>query len=90
MAQRKQIRLGIMRLRIRSLASLSGLRIRHCGELWCRLQMQLRSGVAVVATALTRPLAWNSIWGPKKTKNKKTTTKKPKTTLRRKHRGRSS
>ena len=26
---------------------LSGLRIWHCHDLWCRLQMQLRSGVAV-------------------------------------------
>ena len=26
---------------------LRGLRIRHCRELWCRLQMRLRSGVAV-------------------------------------------
>ena len=30
-----------------SLASLSGSRIRHCGELWCRSQTQLESGVAV-------------------------------------------
>jgi len=29
------------------LASLSGLRIRRCRELWCRLQMWLGSGVAV-------------------------------------------
>ena len=36
-AQQKQIRLGTMRLQIRALASLSGLRIRHCRELWCRL-----------------------------------------------------
>ena len=45
--QRKQIRLGTMRLRVRSLASLSGLRIQHSCELWYRLQMQLRSCVAV-------------------------------------------
>ena len=30
-----------------SLASLSGLRIQHCCELWCRKQMWLRSDVAV-------------------------------------------
>ena len=30
-----------------SLASLSGLRIRRCRELWCRWQMWLGSGVAV-------------------------------------------
>ena len=32
---------------VRSLASLSGLAIWRCCELWCRLQMRLRSGVAV-------------------------------------------
>ena len=62
-AQQKRIRLGSMRLRVRSLASLSWLRIQHCHELWCRLQMRLRSGVAGLwhrpaATALIRPLAW--------------------------------
>ena len=49
MVQRKQIRLGAMRLQVRSLASLSGLRIQHCCELWCRSQMQLGSDVAVAA-----------------------------------------
>ena len=41
-AQRKQIRLGTMRLRARSLALPSGLRIRRCRERWCRSQTQLR------------------------------------------------
>ena len=46
-AQRKQIRLGTVRLQVRSLASLSRLRIWcHC-ELWCRSQTWLRAGVAV-------------------------------------------
>ena len=38
----------------------SGLRIRRCHELWCRLQMWLGSGVAmaVAAAAPIRPLAW--------------------------------
>ena len=36
-----------MRLWVRSLALLSGLRIQRCLELWCRLQMQLRSHIAV-------------------------------------------
>ena len=36
-----------MRTQVRSLASLSGLRIPHCHELGRRLQMQLRSGVAL-------------------------------------------
>ena len=30
-------------------ASLSGLRILHCRELWCKSQMPLGSGVAVAA-----------------------------------------
>ena len=37
-----------MKLQVRSLASLSGLRIWHCRELWCR----------PAATALMQPLAW--------------------------------
>ena len=41
-AQQKRIR-----LRVRSLASLSGLRIQCYRELWCRSQMQLGSGIAV-------------------------------------------
>ena len=36
-----------MRLRVQSLALLSGLRIWWCPELWCRLQMWLGSGVTV-------------------------------------------
>ena len=37
----------IRSLRVRSLASLSGLRIWHCRELWCRSKMRPGSGVAV-------------------------------------------
>ena len=46
------------------LASLKGLRIRCCHDLWCRLQTWLRSPVAVMAVmwpaaaALIWPLAW--------------------------------
>ena len=47
MVQGKLIRLGTMRLRVRSLTLFSGLRIWRCLELWCRLQMRLGSGVAV-------------------------------------------
>ena len=36
-----------MRMHIQFLASISGLRIQQCCELWCRLQMQLQFGVAV-------------------------------------------
>ena len=35
------------KIAVRSLALLSGLRIRHCCELWCRSQTRLRSGIAV-------------------------------------------
>ena len=45
--QQKQIRLGTMMLWVRSLASLSGLRIQRCYELWCRSQTWLGSHVAV-------------------------------------------
>ena len=55
MAQWKRIRLGTMRFRIQSLASLSGLRIRRCCELWCRSQTWLGSCIAV---APIRPLSW--------------------------------
>ena len=61
MVQRKQIRLGTMRLQVQSLASLSGLRIRCCRELWCRLQIQLRSGVAV---AMVWAGGYSSDWTP--------------------------
>ena len=46
-AQRKCIRLVSMRIWVPSLASISGLRIGRCHELWCRSQMRLGSGVAV-------------------------------------------
>ena len=36
-----------MRAGVPSLASLSGVRIRHCRELWCRSQAQLGSCIAV-------------------------------------------
>ena len=43
-----------VRSQVRSLASLHGLRIQHCCELWCRLQTRLRP----VATAPIQPLVW--------------------------------
>ena len=46
-AQWKRIWLVSLRTRVWSLASLSGLRIQHCRELWCRSKMWLRSHVAV-------------------------------------------
>ena len=78
-AQRKQIWLGSMRIQIQSLASLSGLRIQHFHELWCRPQMWLGSGVAVAVVKAgsyssdSTPSLGTSICcecGPKKTKNK--------------------
>ena len=46
-AQQKRIRLGTMKLWVRSQASLSGLRIWHCRKLWSRSHTQLGSGMAV-------------------------------------------
>ena len=66
-----------MRFRVQSLASLSGLRIQHCRELWCRSQMQLGSGTAVAVVLAwscssdSAPSLGTSIccgWGPKKKK----------------------
>ena len=51
----KRIWVVFMRMQVQSLALLSVLRIWHCYELWCRLQMWLRSGIAV---APVWPLAW--------------------------------
>ena len=45
--QRTRIRLGTMRLQVWSLASILGLKIQHCCELWCRSQTRLGSGIAV-------------------------------------------
>ena len=67
-AQQKQILLGTMRLQVRSLASLSGLRIWRCRELWCR----------PAAVAQIQPLAWEPPYAmavalkSKKKKNQKT------------------
>ena len=47
-AQWKWIQLGVMRLWVQSLDSLSGLNIWCCLDLWCGSQMPLRSCVAVV------------------------------------------
>ena len=49
-----------MRLLVRSLALLSGVRIRRCHELWCRSQTWLRLWHRPAATAPIRPLAWES------------------------------
>lgn len=49
MVQLKQMWLASMRTQVQSLASLSGLEIWHCCELWCRLQTWLKSRVTVAA-----------------------------------------
>ena len=46
-AWRKQTQLVSMKIRVRSLALLSELRIWCYHELWCRAQMSLKFGVAV-------------------------------------------
>ena len=61
MAQWKRNRLGIMSLPVRSLASHSVLRIWLCRELWCRLQTQLGSDVAV---AVAEASSCSSSWTP--------------------------
>ena len=73
-AQWKQIWLGTMGLRVQSLVSLSGLRIEHCHELWCRSQMRLRpciAGAVVQAdsysSSSTLSLGTSICCGPKKT-----------------------
>ena len=78
MVQQKLIQLVTMRFRVQSLTLLRGLRIWHGGELWCRLQMQLRCQVAVVqassCSSAQIPRLGTSIchWcGPKKYKNNK-------------------
>ena len=83
MVQRKQIQLGTMRMRIRYLASLSGLRIQRCRELWSRSQWSsdpawLWLWRRLAATASISPLAWEppyamraSLRRDKKAKKKK-------------------
>ena len=79
-AQQKLIQLGTRRLWVQSLAWLSGLKIRRCGELWCRSQMPLGSCVAMAVVSAgscssnSPPSLGTSIclgWGPKETKKKK-------------------
>ena len=51
----------IVRTWVRSLASLSGLRIQCCRELWCRSQTRLQSCVAVV---VVQAGSCSSDWAP--------------------------
>ena len=83
-AQWKQTQLVSTKIQLRSLASLSGLRIWHCHELWCRSQMRLGSELLWLwrrpgATVLVQPLVWELPYAtgvaikrkPKKKKEKK-------------------
>ena len=82
--QKKQTWLGSTRTQVQSLASLSGLRIRHCRELWCRSQTRLGSSIAVMwcrpaTTAPVGTLAWEPPYNPENpTKHKKNQKKKKK------------
>ena len=73
LAQQKLIQLVSMKAPVQSLDLLSGLRIQHCRDLWCRSQTWLRSGVAVVQasnySSVLTPSLGSSIClgcGPKK------------------------
>ena len=63
-AQGKWTWLVTMRLWVRSLASLSGLRTQCCHELWCSSQTQLRSGMAVAVTMGAVAPFWPLAWEP--------------------------
>ena len=82
---RLRARLLSMRTRVRSLASLRGLRIWRCRELWCRLQTWLGSCIAVAvvwagcySSDLTPSLRTSIChrYGPKKPKAKNKQTNK--------------
>ena len=86
-AQQKWIRLVSKRIRVWSLASLSGLRIWHCHELWFRSQTRLGFGIAVAvlrcrpeAAALIRPLAWELPYALSEALKRKKNKTKQKTT----------
>ena len=80
-----------MRMQVQFLASLSGLSIQHCRELWRRLQMELKAVVAVAVVYVGRRLRlqfepkpgnlhvpWG--WPLKKKKKKRQRHKNPKQT----------
>ena len=80
MVQQKRIRLGTARLWVRSLASLSGLRIWHCPELWVGRRHGLDPELLWLwhrpsAAALIQLLAWEPPYATGvalKSKNKQT------------------
>ena len=65
-------------MQVQSLVSLSGLRIQHCRDLWCRLQTRFGCAVAVAVASScnsdSTPSLGTSVcygYGPKKGKKKK-------------------
>ena len=62
MSQWKQIRLVSMTIRVQSLASLSGFRIRRCRDLWCRSQIRLGSRIAVAVASSCGSDSTGSLW----------------------------
>ena len=70
-AQQKGVQVGIMRLQVQSLTSLSRLRIQCCHELCWRSQARLRSGVGLSCSSDSTHSLGTSICcecGPKKQK----------------------
>ena len=85
-----------MRMQVRSLASLSGLRIKCCHELWYRSQTHLGSGVAVTVAVVQTGSCSSDLMSslgtstcgrgaPKKTKDKKIMRWHPRACVRVKH-----
>ena len=72
MAQQQRTKIVSMRMRVQSLALLSGLRIRPYSELWCRSYVLLGSHVAAVVVYVgssdSTPNLGISICSPKKQK----------------------
>ena len=64
-------------MQVRSLASLGGLSIQRCLELWYRSQMRLRSGVGVAAAVVGR-CSFDSTPGPETSYAASATVKKRK------------
>ena len=82
--QWKWIQFVSIRIQVQSLASLSGLRIQHCRELWCRSQTWLESHIAVsvmeassCSSDSTLSLETSICWGCGPKKQKTTKQKKP-------------
>ena len=69
--QQKQIQRGTIRLWVRSLALLGGLRIWHCGELWCKSQILSCCGCGSNLTPSWEPPCATDMTLKRKKKKKK-------------------